>query len=299
MAGQSRRLEILPARNETFQSSAEEYRGIRTMNFGLEGKVAAVAASSSGLGKAVALALAREGASVALCSRSEKRVGAAMEDIRDLLAADGGKVPPLVALPVDLGSETGPDEFVSAAADALGPVDILVANNGGPPPGDAAGLGDEAWRLGFETTFRASQKLADAVIGGMRARGWGRIVFITSTSVKQPIAGLTISTAMRSAVVGFAKALSDEAAVDGVTVNTAAPGSTATARLEAIFAKRAEAGGVSLEEIKTEAEAIIPAGRFGRPEEFAAAVAFLCSEAASYITGIVLPVDGGLVRSLT
>ena len=127
MAGQSRRLEILPARNETFQSSAEEYRGIRTMNFGLEGKVAAVAASSSGLGKAVALALAREGASVALCSRSEKRVGAAMEDIRDLLAADGGKVPPLVALPVDLGSETGPDEFVSAAADALGPVDILVA----------------------------------------------------------------------------------------------------------------------------------------------------------------------------
>ena len=144
------------------------------MNFGLEGKVAAVAASSSGLGKAVALALAREGASVALCSRSEKRVGAAMEDIRDLLAAEGCKVPPLVALPVDLGSETGPDEFVSAAADALGPVDILVANNGGPPPGDAAGLGDVAWRLGFETTFRASQKLADAVIGGMRAGGGGR-----------------------------------------------------------------------------------------------------------------------------
>ena len=255
------------------------------MNLGLEGKVAAVAASSSGLGKAVALALAREGASVALCSRSAERVGAALEDIRARISADGGEVPPLVALPADLGSETGPDEFVSAAADALGPVDILVANNGGPPPGAAAGLGDEAWRLGFETTFRASQKLADAVVGGMRARGWGRIVFITSTSVKQPLAGLTISTAMRSDVVGFS--------------NTAAPGSTATARLEAIFAKRAEEGGVSLEEVKAEAEAIIPAGRFGRPEEFAAAVAFLCSEAASYITGIVLPVDGGLVRSLT
>ena len=269
------------------------------MNLGIQGKVAAVAASSSGLGKAVALALAREGASVALCSRSAERVEAAVEDIRSSVAADGVEAPPLVGLCADLGSVDGPGEFVSAAEEALGPVDILVANNGGPPPGDAAGLGDEAWRLGFETTFRASQKLADAVIGGMRERRWGRIVFITSTSVKQPIAGLTISTAMRSAVVGFAKALSDEAAADGVTVNTAAPGSTATARLESIFARRAEAGSISLEEIKAEAEAIIPAGRFGRPEEFAAAVAFLCSEAASYITGIVLPVDGGLVRSLT
>ena len=269
------------------------------MDLGLSGKVAAVAASSSGLGKAVALALAREGASVALCSRSPERLDAALEDIRARLAAEGGGEPALAVVCADLGSEDGPVEFVSAAEEALGPIDILIANNGGPPPGDASGLGDEAWKLGFETTFRSSQKLADAVVVGMRQRQWGRIVFITSTSVKQPIAGLTISTAMRSAVVGFAKALSDEVAIDGVTVNTAAPGSTATARLESIFSKRAEAAGVPLDDIKAGAREIIPAGRFGRPEEFAAAVAFLCSEAASYITGIVLPVDGGLVRSLT
>lgn len=277
----------------------KETRGYGNMDLGLKGKVAAVAASSSGLGKAVALALAREGVGVALCSRSSQRVQAAVEDIRIRVAAEYGAEPVLAGVCADLASEAGPGEFISRAQEMLGPVEILVANNGGPPPGDAAGLGDEAWKLGFETTFRSSQKLADAVIGGMRERKWGRIVFITSTSVKQPIAGLTISTAMRSAVVGFAKALSDEVAIDGVTVNTAAPGSTSTARLESIFAKRAEDGGVSLDEIKAAAEATIPAGRFGQPEEFAAAVAFLCSEAASYITGIVLPVDGGLVRSLT
>ena len=269
------------------------------MDLGLKDKVAAVAASSSGLGKAVALGLAREGARVAICSRSRERVEAALEDIRARVMEANGSEPALAGICVDLSSEEGPGQFISEAEAALGPVEILVANNGGPPPGDAAGLGDEAWKLGFETTFRSSQKLADEVVGGMRERGWGRIVFIPSTSVKQPIAGLTISTAMRSAVVGFAKALSDEVAVDGVTVNTAAPGSTATARLESIFAKRAEVGEASLEEIKSAAEAVIPAGRFGQPEEFAAAVVFLCSQAASYITGIVLPVDGGLVRSLT
>ena len=159
------------------------------MDLGLSGKVAAVAASSSGLGKAVALALAREGASVALCSRSPERLDAALEDIRARLAAEGGGEPVLAAVCADLGSEDGPVEFVSAAEEALGPIDILIANNGGPPPGDASGLGDEAWKLGFETTFRSSQKLADAVVVGMRQRQWGRIVFITSTSVKQPIAG--------------------------------------------------------------------------------------------------------------
>ena len=141
------------------------------MDLGLKDKVAAVAASSSGLGKAVALGLAREGARVAICSRSRERVEATLEDIRARVMEANGSEPALAGICVDLSSEEGPGQFISEAEAALGPVEILVANNGGPPPGDAAGLGDEAWKLGFETTFRSSQKLADEVVGGMRERG--------------------------------------------------------------------------------------------------------------------------------
>ncbi len=262
------------------------------MDLGIKEKVAAVAASSRGLGRAVALELAREGARVVVCSRDAERVASAAREIREQVP--GSEVE---GVAVDLSTSSGPQELVDFATRTVGAVDILVANNGGPPPGPALGLGDDAWRAGFELTFESSRKLVEAVIPSMREKQWGRIVFIMSTSVKQPIAGLTISTAMRSAVVGFAKSVADEVAADGITVNTAAPGSTATDRLRSFFAKRAADKGVSVEEIEASAVAQIPARRIGTPEEFAAAVAFLCSARASYVTGTVLPVDGGLIRS--
>jgi 3-oxoacyl-[acyl-carrier protein] reductase len=262
------------------------------MDLGIEGKVAAVAASSSGLGRAVAYELAREGAKVVVCSRDAERVAKTVHEIREQV--QGSEVD---GVAVDLSTSSGPQGLVDFATRTFGAVEILVANNGGPPPGPALGLGDDAWRAGFELTFESSRKLVEAVVPSMREKQWGRIVFVMSTSVKQPIAGLTISTAMRSAVVGFAKSVADEVAADGITVNTAAPGSTATDRLRSIFAKRAADQGVSVEEIEADAVAQIPARRIGTPEEFAAAVAFLCSARASYVTGTVLPVDGGLIRS--
>jgi 3-oxoacyl-[acyl-carrier protein] reductase len=269
------------------------------MDLGIRGRVAAVAAASSGLGRAVALELAREGASVMICSRSAERVAEAVRAVREQVRAATGAEARVEGTAVDLASSDGPEQFVARVREELGPVDILVANNGGPPPGPPLGLGDRAWREAFELTFESSRKLVEAAVPDMRRRRWGRIVFITSVSVKQPIAGLTTSTAMRSAVVGFAKALADALAAEGITVNTAAPGSTATERLRALFAARAREQDLALEEVEAAARRQIPMGRFGRPDEFAAAVAFLCSERASYITGTVLPVDGGVVRSLT
>jgi 3-oxoacyl-[acyl-carrier protein] reductase len=269
------------------------------MDLGLRGKVAAVAAASSGLGRAVALELAREGASVALCSRDPARVEAAVASIAEGARAAGQAQPQVAGWAIDLAARDGPERFVRQAVSRFARVDILVANNGGPAAGPTLALPDEAWEAGFRLTFESSRRLAGAAVPGMRERRWGRIVFITSTSVKQPIEGLAISTAMRSAVVGYAKALSDELARDGITVNCVAPGSTRTERLEALLRKRAEERKVSVEEVERSALAQIPARRFGAPAELAAAVAFLASERASYITGAVLAVDGGQVRSLT
>ncbi len=269
------------------------------MDFGIANRVAAVAASSSGLGYAVALELAREGAAVAICSRDEGRVNSAVATIGETLRGEGLDDDRVAGCAVDLSTPSGPADFVAFAKERFGSLDILVANNGGPPPGPSLGLGDDAWKAGFEGTFESTRKLVEAAVPEMRQRSWGRIVLIMSTSVKQPIVGLTISTAMRSAVVGFAKSVAAEVAADGITVNTAAPGSTDTDRLRSIFANRAAAEGVPVEEIEKRSVSQIPMGRIGRPEEFAAAVAFLCSERASYITGTVLAVDGGLVRSLT
>ena len=265
------------------------------MDLGIEGKAAAVAAASAGLGLAVARELVREGARVLICSRSEANVEAAVRQLRELRGDDAAAH----GVALDLAEPGAPERFAAEAAERLGSLDILVANNGGPPPGPPLGLGDAAWEAGFRQTFDSSRRLAEAAAPVMIRRGWGRIVFITSTSVKQPIEGLTISTAMRSAVVGYAKALSDELARHGVTVNCIAPGSIATQRLESLLENRARDAGRSPAEMRAALESAVPARRIGRPEELAAAVAFLASERASYITGTVLQVDGGAVRSLT
>ncbi|MBI4604270.1 MAG: SDR family oxidoreductase [Planctomycetes bacterium] len=271
------------------------------MDLGLKDKVAAVAASSSGLGLAVAVELAREGCKIALCSRDAARLERAAAQVREAAGcgAPAAAAERVLAVRADLASPQGPAEFIRAAAARLGPVDVLVANNGGPPAGPALGLGEEAWRFGFDLTFLSSQRLVAEAAPGMRERRWGRILFITSISVKQPIPDLVISTALRSAVVGYAKCLSDELAPHGVTVNCVAPGSTLTERLEQLLARRAESRRIDPARLREEEERKIPVRRFGRPEEFAAAVAFLASERASYITGTVLAVDGGVVRSLT
>jgi 3-oxoacyl-[acyl-carrier protein] reductase len=269
------------------------------MDLGLEGKVAAVAAASSGLGYACALELAREGAAVAICSRDEKRIARAAALIRGEVERKDGRTPSVIGIVADLAAPDGPASFLLATARELGPASILVANNGGPRPGGPLSLSGEEWKEAFDTTFLSAARLAQAAAPPMREKGWGRIIFITSVSVKQPIGDLAASTALRSGVVGLAKTLSDELAGHGVTINCVAPGSIRTARLEALIERRAAAQGIDQGGLEALLEASIPAGRFGRAEELAAAVAFLASERASYITGVVLAIDGGVVRSLT
>ncbi len=268
------------------------------MDLRIEGKVAAVSAASSGLGAAVANSLALEAVKVGICSRDEGRIESAARTILDE-ARETGAAADLLPVVADLATEAGPVEFINAVRQQFGQVDILVVNNGGPPSGGPLAHGDLAWKDAFELTFLSARRLVATVIEGMRDRRWGRIIFITSVSVKQPIGDLALSTAVRSAVVGYAKTLADELAASGITVNCIAPGSILTQRLNSLLRSRAEGTGESLETVSSALTAQIPCGRFGRPEELAAAVTFLASDCASFITGTVLPVDGGQVRSLT
>ena len=262
------------------------------MDLGLKGKVAAVAAASQGLGRAVARALAAEGASVALCSRDEARVRAAAESIE---RETGGRTLGVVA---DVGQAEACRAFVAEAAAHFGRLDILVTNTGGPRPGGFEGTDSAAWEEAFRVTLANVVNLTRAAVPHMRARGWGRIVNVTSISAKQPVDGLVLSNAFRPAIVGLAKTLSAELGRDGILVNNVCPGYTRTARLEELARVRAEAGGTSPEAVLAKLAGEVPLGRVAEPEELAAAVVFLCSERASYITGATIPVDGGACRGL-
>ncbi len=262
------------------------------MELGIEGRTALVAASSRGLGRAVAGTLAAEGADLVLCARGEEDLEAAVAEIRsehDVRA---------IGVPADLDRREEAEVVVEAARDAFGGVDILVTNSGGPPPGPFEEHEPEAWRGAYHGLLESAVVLIRGVLPGMRERGWGRIVLITSIAVKQPVDGLVLSNSLRAAVTGMAKTLSNEVAADGVTVNTALPGYTSTERLDALAERIARDEGIEPEEAADRWRRQIPAGRLADPSEFADAVAFLCSERAAYVTGAALPVDGGWIRSL-
>ncbi len=263
------------------------------MDFGLQGRAAAVAASSQGLGFACALELAREGASVAICSRDRTRVDDAARRIRDLVR--DAKVHAVVA---DLSKEADCKRFVDETAQAFGRLDIIVTNSGGPTPGafDQVSLADI--RRGVDTTLMSSIALMTAAVPHLRENRWGRIVNILSVTVKQPKTSLLVSNTMRPGVLGFAKSISIELAKDGITVNNVAPGYTRTERLDELAQHLSSTQKRSQEDVVAEWEKTIPAGRLGRSEELAAVVAFLCSERASYVTGVTIQVDGGQVQSL-
>jgi 3-oxoacyl-[acyl-carrier protein] reductase len=249
------------------------------MDLGLEGKVALVMGASRGLGRGVAGALAREGARVALASRSQERLDEAVAEIGEratAFVADATDLERLARLPLEV-------------AEALGSVDILVTNTGGPPPGGALDHGFEEWEEAYRSLVLAPRVLAGAVVPGMRGAGWGRIVNVGSTTTIELNPALNLSNAHRMATVGFLKTLAREAAGDGITVNTVATGRFATDRM-------AELGG-SLENVEAAARSEVPAGRLGTVEEYGDLVAFLCSQRAAYITGAVIPIDGGLLRA--
>lgn len=262
------------------------------MDLGIAGKVALVAAASSGLGKATAWRLAKEGARVAICSRHEERIRQAAEEI---VADTGATVLPVTA---DLTRAEDIERFVRTAAEELGPPLILVTNNGGPPSGPPLSFSDEDWWAAFNQVFFSALRLIRLVVPYMEAAGWGRIVNITSVSVKQPLDNLVLSNATRSALVALAKTLSNTLAPKGITINNVGPGPIATPRIEELIEAAVRQEGVSREEARARWAAPIPMGRLGRPEELADVIAFLCSENAAFVTGVTIQVDGGMTKGL-
>lgn len=258
------------------------------MDLGLGGKAALVTAASKGMGKACALGLAAEGARVAMCARTERDLRAAADEVR---ARTGAEV---IAIPADVTSADQVQALVKGTRAAFGGIDILVANAGGPPRGYFDELADEQWYGAFEVSLLSVVRLIREVLPSMRERRWGRIITIQSSSVKQPIDGLDLSNAIRPGTAGLMKTLSSELGRDNILVNTVCPGRILTDRLLG----GARQAGVPTEEYLVKAGADVPLGRVGTPEEFANVVVFLASERASYVTGVALQVDGGLVRGL-
>lgn len=261
------------------------------MDLGLRDKVALVAGSSRGLGRAIAEELAGEGASLVLCARGKD----ALEDARAAIADRGVAVGTVAA---DLSEQADVERVVATALERFGRVDVLVTNAGGPPPGPFESHSPAAWRRALRLNLESVLTLVRGVLPGMKERRWGRILNVTSIAVKQPVDGLILSNSVRAAVTGFARTLANEVAPFGITVNNLLPGYTRTERLDELAESISASRGVSVDEARAGWEREIPMGRLGDPREFAALAAFLASERASYITGTSIQVDGGWVRGL-
>jgi 3-oxoacyl-[acyl-carrier protein] reductase len=262
------------------------------MDLGLSGKVALVAASSRGLGRAVAEELAREGAHLVMCARGADALREAAEQIR---AATGARVEHVEA---DLGDAAARERVVAAAMQAFGRVDILVTNGGGPPAGPFEAHDAAAWAEAVRQNLTSVVELTRAVLPGMKSRRWGRIINVTSIAVKQPVDNLILSNSVRAAVTGFARTLANEVAPFNITVNNVMPGYTRTQRVVDLAARNATLRDSTPEAEQRVWEQQIPMGRLGEPAEFAAMVAFLASERASYTTGASIPVDGGWIKAV-
>lgn len=261
------------------------------MDLGLRGRVAFVAAASQGLGRAIAEELAREGARVAVCARSER-----IHEVATAIAAAHGVETFGVVADVSVAADVG--RAVAAVIERFGQVDVLVTNAGGPPPGPFESHSSEAWQRAVDLNLGSVVNLVRAALPGMKTRKWGRILNVTSIAVKQPVDGLILSNSVRAAVTGFARSLANEVAPFNVTVNNLMPGYTRTERLDALASHHATTKAITVEEAFGAWERQIPMGRVGEPAEFAALAAFLASERASYITAQSIAVDGGWIRSL-
>jgi 3-oxoacyl-[acyl-carrier protein] reductase len=262
------------------------------MDFGLKGRVAIVAAASTGLGRAVAIELAREGAEIAICARWADELEKAAAEIRKA----GGRE--ALRQVCDVTDYSAVEKFVAAVEKQFGRVDICVTNAGGPPSKKFLEISIEEWRRAVDVNLMSAVYFAREVLPRMRKNHWGRLITITSMSVKQPVEGLILSNSIRAAVAGLARTLANEFGADGITVNNVCPGYTATDRLNQLADKQAASAGLTREQVFERMAQQIPLGRIGKPEEFAAMVTFLASERASYITGTTVAVDGGWVKSL-
>ncbi len=262
------------------------------MDLGLKGKVALVAGASQGMGRAAALGFAREGAKVAICARG----GAALNEAADMIRRETkGDVLAMVA---DMAKGEDIERFVSKSAEHYGRIDIIVNNAGGPPPGEFMKFSDEDWNKAYNLSFMSTMRMTREAVPHMRKVGGGRVINITSYAVKEPIAGLVLSNAVRSAVIGLAKTLSRELGRDNILINNVCPGRIDTERAQKLNKARAERLGRPVEEINKEMAAEVPLGRYGTAEETADLIVFLGSDRASYITGTTIQIDGGLVRGI-
>jgi 3-oxoacyl-[acyl-carrier protein] reductase len=262
------------------------------MDLGLKNKVALVAGGSMGLGLAVAKTLSREGARIAIGALDDQHLPQAREDI---IKETGGEV---IAIPADVTDADQAKQFVRSAIDHYGTLDILVNNAGGPPSKPFFEIDDNLWEFGFRLNLLSTILMTREAVPVMKAKRWGRIINMTSISVKQPIDGLILSNTIRSGVIGFAKSLSNELAPFNITVNNVCPGYTMTERVREVSTAVAAREGTTPEEIVKRWESEIPMGRLGRPEELAGLVAFLSSEVAGYITGAAIQIDGGYYKGV-
>jgi len=261
------------------------------MELSLKGKNAIVCASSQGLGKAAAIDLAKEGVNLVICSRDQEKINAVKKEIEDLAKIE------VLALKADLNSEEDIENLFMEAKNAFQSIDILINNNGGPPPSTFEQLNDEDWKKAFNATMLSAIRLSRLVLPEMKKKQWGRIINISSVSVKTPVNGLFLSNSLRMGVLGWAKALSDEVAPFGITVNTVCPGTTKTERIEEILTAQSKSTGKDKKDLEEAIAKNIPLQRIGEATDLSALITFLASEKANYMTGLAVQVDGGSART--